>query len=54
MKKVYYAPTILCLELQATHMMALSLNEDTIDSENASGFDQNTKDQGDWDDFWDD
>lgn len=53
MKKIYIAPTTLCLGLHTTNMMALSLSDETVDSENMGGFEQNTKGRGSWADTWD-
>ena len=60
MKKVYNAPTLFCVELCTTKMMALSLNNNnTITSSNSSDFEQNVKENNStvndvnlWDKEW--
>ncbi len=57
MKKVYSAPKTLCMELDATNMIALSTNDfQQITSENVGDYEQNvkggTKSYNVWDDNW--
>lgn len=52
MKKVYKAPTTCSIELRATNIIALSLKDDQINSENQNEFEQNTKGQGSWGNVW--
>ena len=57
MKKKYIAPAILCVELHAKKMMALSLNDyESIDSSNMSEYQQDVKVNSSrynvWDDDW--
>lgn len=58
MKKIYNAPTTTCVELRATNMIALSLNDETITSDNFDDYEQNVKVNSSnynlWDDDWDD
>ena len=54
MKKIYKAPTIKCLELHVTNMIALSLNDGPINSDNASDFEQNVRGNKGWDLWGDD
>lgn len=57
MKKVYSAPKLLCIELHATNMIALSLDgSESITSSNMSDYEQNVKGNSPsynvWDDDW--
>ena len=56
MKKKYIAPAVLCVELNATNMIALSLKSESIDSENMVNYEQNVKGNTSrynvWDDDW--
>jgi len=54
MKKEYNAPTTTYMELRATNMVALSLNDGPINSDNASGFEQNVRGNNGWDLWGDD
>ena len=50
MKKVYNAPTTLCVKLRAANMIALSLNgSEKVTSSNMSGFEQNARTNNSWD-----
>ena len=57
MKKKYIAPAVLCVELNATNMIALSLNgEEKVNSSNMGDYEQNVKGNTSrynvWDDDW--
>ncbi len=54
MKKEYNAPTTTYMELRATNMVALSLNNEQINSGNASEFEQNVRGNKGWDLWGDD
>lgn len=57
MKKKYIAPATTCVKLQATNMIALSLdNQEKVNSENRNDYEQNVKASTSrynvWDDDW--
>ena len=45
MKKIYIAPSTFSMDLHVTKMMMLNLSDQTIDSENMDGFEQNAREE---------